>query len=107
MPTWNPRANELFLQALEHRLVEILDALAQDHRVFAPDIVYFGKSAKPERHPQHQDFVDFCQYFMDTFELDRALLVGNSMGGAIAAKAAMLYPERVAGLVLVERRRHR
>lgn len=78
-----------------------VDALAQNYRVFAPDIVYFGKSAKPERHPQHQDFVDFCMYFMDAFELDRALLVGNSMGGAIAAKAAMLYPERVAGLVLV------
>lgn len=79
-----------------------VDALAQHYRVFAPDIVYFGKSAKPARDPEHQDFVDFCQYLMDKFELERALLVGNSMGGAIAAKVAMLYPERVPGLVLVD-----
>lgn len=79
-----------------------VDALSQHYRVFAPDIVYFGKSAKPRRDPEHQDFVDFCRYLLDKFELERALLVGNSMGGAIAAKAAMLYPERVPGLVLVD-----
>lgn len=78
-----------------------IDALGKEARVFAPDIVYFGKSAKPERDPKHADFVDFTLHFMDKFGLDRAVLVGNSMGGAIAAKAAMVHPERVAGLVLV------
>lgn len=78
-----------------------VDALGQEFRVFAPDIVYFGKSAKPDREPQHEDFVHFVFHFMDTFGLERAVLVGNSMGGAIASKAAMLHPERVAGLVLV------
>lgn len=78
-----------------------VDALGESCRVFAPDIVYFGKSAKPERDPEYKDFVDFCRYFMDAFDLERALLVGNSMGGMIAAKAAMLYPERVAGVALV------
>jgi 4,5:9,10-diseco-3-hydroxy-5,9,17-trioxoandrosta-1(10),2-diene-4-oate hydrolase len=78
-----------------------VDALGARARVFAPDIVYFGKSDKPEREPQHSDFVDFTFHFMDTFGLERAILVGNSMGGAIAAKAAMLGPERVSGLVLV------
>lgn len=79
-----------------------IDALGKRARVFAPDIVYFGKSAKPERDPQHADFVDFTFHFMDLFGLERAILVGNSMGGAIAAKAAMVYPERVPGLVLVD-----
>lgn len=79
-----------------------IDALGKRARVFAPDIVYFGKSAKPERDPQHADFVDFTFHFMDVFGIDRAILVGNSMGGAIAAKAAMQYPERVPGLVLVD-----
>lgn len=79
-----------------------VDALGQGARVFAPDIVYFGKSAKPVKEPQHSDFVDFTLHFMDKFGIDRAVLVGNSMGGAIAAKAAMVHPERVAGLVLVD-----
>src|SRR6476659_2121002 len=78
-----------------------IDPLGEDTRVFAPDILYFGKSAKPERTPEHMDFVDFTMHFMDTFGLDRAVLVGNSMGGAIAAKAAMLHPDRIPGLVLV------
>lgn len=78
-----------------------IDSLGEHARVYAPDIVYFGKSAKPEREPQHSDFVDFTFHFMDKFGLDRAVLVGNSMGGAIATKAALVHPERVAGLVLV------
>lgn len=79
-----------------------VDALGQEFRVFAPDMVYFGKSAKPEREPQHADFVEFSARFMDTFGIERAVLVGNSMGGAVAAKTAILHPERVAGLVLVD-----
>jgi 4,5:9,10-diseco-3-hydroxy-5,9,17-trioxoandrosta-1(10),2-diene-4-oate hydrolase len=75
--------------------------LGEHFRVFAPDIIYFGKSAKPDRDPQHADFVEFAVRFMDKFEIERALLVGNSMGGTIAAKMAMLHSERVAGLVLV------
>lgn len=78
-----------------------VDALGDRFRVFAPDIIYFGKSAKPERTPEHAAFVEFTTRFMDTFGLERALLVGNSMGGAVAAKVAMLHPERVAGLALV------
>ncbi len=76
-------------------------ALGGEFRAFAPDIVYFGKSAKPERDPQHADFVEFTRHFLDTFDLERVMLVGNSMGGAIAAKVAMDYPGRIAGLMLV------
>ncbi len=78
-----------------------VDALGEHFRVFAPDIVYFGKSAKPERDPDQLDFIDFTVNFMDTFGLERATLVGNSMGGAIATKTALLYPARVSSLVLV------
>ncbi len=78
-----------------------VDPLGEQYRVFAPDIVYFGKSTKPDRPPEHLDFVDFCIGFMDALGLDRAILVGNSMGGAIASKATMLYPDRINGLVLV------
>ncbi len=35
-------------------------------------------------------------------KLDRPILVGNSMGGAVIARLALLHPERVAGIVLVD-----
>lgn len=78
-----------------------IDALSDEFRTFAPDILYFGKSEKPTREPTHADFVEFTREFMDRFDLDRVLLVGNSMGGAIAARMAMEFPERTAGLILV------
>ncbi len=39
---------------------------------------------------------------MDRLGIQRAILVGNSMGGVVAAQAALTHPERVAGLVLVD-----
>lgn len=38
----------------------------------------------------------------DALELERFVLAGNSMGGANAARFAMLHPERLTGLVLVD-----
>jgi pimeloyl-ACP methyl ester carboxylesterase len=38
---------------------------------------------------------------MDALDLDRATLIGNSMGGAIALKFALQCPQRVNKLVLV------
>jgi pimeloyl-ACP methyl ester carboxylesterase len=39
--------------------------------------------------------------FLDAVDLDQAVLVGHSMGGAIALDAALRYPSRIAGLGLV------
>ncbi len=39
---------------------------------------------------------------MDALGIDRAVLVGNSAGGAVALHTALLYPERVEALVLVD-----
>ena len=44
---------------------------------------------------------DILFAFLDTLSLDRAIVVGHSMGGAIALDFALHYPHRLAGLVLV------
>lgn len=40
--------------------------------------------------------------FMDSMEIEQAILVGNSAGGQLAARAALAYPERVQALILVD-----
>ncbi|MBI4673492.1 MAG: alpha/beta fold hydrolase [Chloroflexi bacterium] len=78
-----------------------VEALGKHLRVFAPDLFYFGKSAKPPFNPTHADFVGFVLGFMNALGVPRASLVGNSMGGAIAARTTIHAPERVEHLVLV------
>ena len=78
-----------------------MDALARRHRTIALDVVWFGKSDKPAREVSGDYLAGFMTGFMDAVGVRRAVLVGNSMGGMIAVKTALQYPDRVAGLVLV------
>lgn len=75
--------------------------LAEEHRTIALDLVWFGKTDKPAREITGGYFAEFLVGFMDAVGVKRSVLVGNSMGGMIAVKAAADYPERIAGLVLV------
>ncbi len=47
------------------------------------------------------DYARDVQAFLDAAQIARAVVVGHSMGGAIAQQLALDYPERVAGLVLI------
>ncbi len=76
--------------------------LARTHRVIAPDMVGFGRTAKPEsfaysQAARNRHLIDFFA----ALRLDRAALVGNSMGGATALGLAMARPELVDRLVLM------
>ena len=44
---------------------------------------------------------DFILAFQDALDLERATVVGHSMGGAIALDFALHYPDRLAGLIMV------
>lgn len=78
-----------------------VEPLGEQHRVYAPDLLYFGKTDKPPHPPTQADFVNFVMSFMDALGLERATLIGNSLGGAVACKTALEHPERVEALVLV------
>jgi 2-hydroxy-6-oxo-6-(2'-aminophenyl)hexa-2,4-dienoate hydrolase len=76
--------------------------LQRTHRVIAPDMVGFGRSAKPESFEYSQSARN--KHLIDFFaalRLERAALVGNSMGGATALGLAMARPELVDRLVLM------
>lgn len=77
-------------------------ALADSYRVVAIDLPGFGESAKPIGAPYDAPwFARSVLGVLDALEIDRAHLVGNSMGGRVALEAGLLAPERVGGLVLL------
>jgi pimeloyl-ACP methyl ester carboxylesterase/predicted lipid carrier protein YhbT len=75
--------------------------LSRDHHVFALDMPGFGESDKPVRalHPEY--FARWLVAWLDAVGLERAHLVGNSMGGRVALEVGLTAPERVDRLVLL------
>jgi pimeloyl-ACP methyl ester carboxylesterase len=82
-------------------MMSTLAALAKDHRVIAPDLPGFGDSGKPDVSYDAAFFSRWLIAFMDAMQLDRAIIVGNSMGGRIAIETALVAPHRVDKLVLL------
>lgn len=77
-------------------------ALAPRYRVYALDLKGFGLSAKPKDGQYHVGaYTDQLLGFLDAMKLDRPVLVGHSLGGALATRIALFHPERVGALVLV------
>lgn len=60
-----------------------------------------GLSDKPAAGYDLADFGDDVRQFMDALNIERAILVGHSMGAAVALEAAAVSPDRVAGIALI------
>jgi pimeloyl-ACP methyl ester carboxylesterase len=72
------------------------------YRVHVLDLPGFGGSSKPVAAPYSARwFAETVVETMDALEIDRARLVGNSMGGRVAIEVGLRAPERVAGLALL------
>lgn len=76
----------------------VLDA---GHRVVAFDNRGFGFSERPDSGYSNAAYTRLLLALLDSLGIDAAVLVGHSMGGAIAAQVAIDHPDRVRGLVLV------
>ena len=75
--------------------------LCRDHRVIAPDLPGFGESAKPVRSYDPEFYAKWVVGLLDELGIERAHLVGNSMGGRVAIETALSTPERVDKLALL------
>lgn len=75
-------------------------ALADDFRVVAVDLPGYGES--PARGPAMtmSALADTVLETLDALKIDRAVVVGLSMGGLVAMELGLRHPHRVAGLVL-------
>jgi pimeloyl-ACP methyl ester carboxylesterase len=75
--------------------------LSSDHRVLALDLPGFGESEKPVRPLHAAYYARWLGQLFDAIGLERAHLVGNSMGGRVALEMGLCAPERVARLGLL------
>jgi pimeloyl-ACP methyl ester carboxylesterase len=60
-----------------------------------------GESSRPDRGYLIADMSRDLQAFMDALRIDRAVVVGHSMGSMVAQRFVVDHPERVLGLVLM------
>ncbi len=88
---------------------EVIGPLSEMGTVVAFDRPGFGLTERPMpgewegRSPYAPEAqADLTVGLMDALGIERAVLVGNSAGGTVALLTALTYPERVAGLVLVD-----
>jgi pimeloyl-ACP methyl ester carboxylesterase len=81
--------------------LENIPRLARRHRVIALDLPGFGESELPQEEISIPGYGRFVDAFLGEIDVERAGLVGNSMGGFIAAETTIAHPSRVEKLVLV------
>jgi pimeloyl-ACP methyl ester carboxylesterase len=75
---------------------------AAGYRVIAFDNRGFGFSGKPAHGYSTAEYTKLTIALLDSLRIASAVLVGHSMGGAIAAEVALAHPDRVRGLVLID-----
>ncbi len=76
------------------------ELLAPYHPVYAPDLPGFGESSKPRRALNLTELTDALAEWMQAVGLERAALLGNSVGCQIIADLALRYPDRIDRAVL-------
>ena len=80
----------------------VLGPLAETHRVVAVDL--FGMGLSERREDFSYDFAGWADQLAATLEalgIERAIVAGHSMGGAVASLLAARHSDQVAGLVLI------
>lgn len=78
-----------------------INALAsQGYRVIVPDQIGFGKSSKPDINYSFDLLAANTAKLLDELGIERAAIVGHSMGGMLAVRFARNYPQRTSHLVL-------
>jgi pimeloyl-ACP methyl ester carboxylesterase len=76
--------------------------LAAGYRVVVPDQIGFCKSSKPQAYQFgfHQ-LASNTKALLDKIGVERPVILGHSMGGMLAARYVLSYPQAVSGLIMV------
>lgn len=77
------------------------DLSSKGFRVIIPDQIGFGKSSKPEFYQfSFSQLADNTKAILDELKIEKAIVLGHSMGGMVATRFTLLYPEKVEKLIL-------
>lgn len=79
-----------------------IEALSKEgYRVIVPDQIGFGKSSKPIGYQfTFQQLAVNTKAVLDFLKVDKINLLGHSMGGMLATRFALMYPEKIERLIL-------
>ena len=80
---------------------EVLRDLSEDHEVLAPDLLGHGFSDKPRADYSVGGFANGLRDLLTVLGIERATVVGHSLGAIVAMQFAYQFPERTERLVLV------
>ena len=87
---------------LDHHLWdEVVPLLEDTFDVILPDLRGFGNSTMLDLPSSIDDYASDIASLLDHLNIQRAAVVGHSMGGYVALAFARLYPERLTGLGLI------
>ena len=75
--------------------------LTRDHSVVAPDLLGHGASDKPRADYSIAAYANGMRDLLSVLGVERATVIGHSLGGGVAMQFAYQYPERCERLVLV------
>jgi pimeloyl-ACP methyl ester carboxylesterase len=71
------------------------------YRVIIPDQLGFGKSSKPRQFQYSFQLLSILtKAVLDTLKIDKVIVLGHSMGGMLATRFALMYPNLVEKLIL-------
>ncbi|WP_082671888.1 alpha/beta fold hydrolase [Chryseobacterium sp. JAH] len=77
------------------------DLSAKGFRVIIPDQIGFGKSSKPQSYQfSFAQLASNTKAVLDDLKIDKIIVLGHSMGGMVATRFTLMYPETVEKLVL-------
>lgn len=83
--------------------IDFIHHYGQKYRVIAPDQRGHGLSGKPVGKYTSEEMADDMVSLLDYLHLQAVILVGHSMGGAIAGYVAAKYPQRVHALAILDK----
>lgn len=79
------------------------ERLRSDYRVVRMDLPGYGLTGPfPNRDYSIENYVDFIQHFLSARGIEKCILGGNSLGGHIAWRFAVKYPDNVDKLILID-----
>src|SRR3954451_5514611 len=85
--------------SIDLNFASLIPTLARKHRVIGVEMQGHGRTADIGREITHAALASDIVGLLDPLGIDRAHVLGHSMGGAVALELAVSHPERVRSVV--------